>query len=149
MTFGATEGKPWVEALPTERGKFSGRTFSRFHIIGGDDFVPTVGEIWATSGHAVEAHAHETDELLYVLGGAIEINGRKLMSNEVVFIPRGSDYNARVLSDEGAHILRIELPNRARGRGVAEYQARVWRGPLTDDGRPHLDASPARDRPTQ
>jgi hypothetical protein len=33
MTFGTTEGQPWVEALPTQRGRFAGRTFSRFHIL--------------------------------------------------------------------------------------------------------------------
>ena len=27
MTFGTTESKPWVEALPTERAGFAGRTF--------------------------------------------------------------------------------------------------------------------------
>jgi hypothetical protein len=60
MTIGSTDGKPWTEALPTERGtRFAGRTFSRFHIVG-DDAAPTVGEIWATGEHAVEAHAHES-----------------------------------------------------------------------------------------
>lgn len=85
MTFGTTEGRPWVEALPTQPGRFTGRTFSRFHIVDADGSVPTVGEIWATSDHAVESHAHDADELLYVLSGAIAVNGRRLRSNEVVF----------------------------------------------------------------
>ena len=141
MTFGTTEGKPWVEALPTERGTFTGRTFSRFHIIGAGGPVPTVGEIWATSDHSVESHAHDADELLYVLSGAIALDGRRLGSNEVIFIPRGACYSARVLTAEGAHVLRVELPN-ASGRGEgSEYGARVWRGPLTDDGVPRLDAA--------
>ena len=136
MTFGMTEGKLWVEALPTARGSFSGRTFSRFHIAGADSTVPTVGEIWATSDHAVESHAHDADELLYVLSGAIAINGRQLASNEVVFIPRDSAYSARVISDEGARVLRIELPSGTRTVGEADYEARVWRGPVTDEGIP-------------
>ena len=146
MTFGATEGKPWVEALPTERGTFTGRTFSRFHIVaGGDGSVPTVGEIWATRDHAVEAHAHDADELLYVMSGAIEINGRGLGPNEVVYIPRGSAYSARVLTDEGARVLRVELPNAGGRIEVSEYDARVWRGPLTDEGVPMLGAAHAND----
>ena len=66
MTFGTTESKPWIEALPTKRGRFTERTFSRFHIVGADGSAPTVGEIWATSDHAVESHAHDADELLSV-----------------------------------------------------------------------------------
>jgi mannose-6-phosphate isomerase-like protein (cupin superfamily) len=112
MTFGTTKDKPWVEALPTERGRFTGRTFSRFHIAGGGS-VPAVGEIWATRDHAVESHAHDADELLYVLSGAVEINGRGLSADEVVFIPGGTPYSARVLTDEGARVLRIELPHAA------------------------------------
>ena len=137
MTFGTTEGQPWIEALPTQRGKFSGRTFSRFHIVNAGNLVPTVGEIWATSDHAVESHAHHADELLYVLSGAIAVNGRRLGSNGVVFIPRGSSYSAQVLTDEGAHVLRIELPAATRDTGT-EYEARVWQGPLTVDGIPQV-----------
>ena len=141
MTFGTTEGKQWVEALPTARGAFTGRTFSRFHVIGGNGSTPTIGEIWATSDHSVESHAHDADELLYVLSGAVEINGQRLGSNEVVFIPKGTAYGARVLSDEGARVLRIELPS-AVGRSVgSEYDAKVWQGPLTDDGVPRLDTA--------
>ena len=132
MTFGTTESKPWVEALPTERAGFAGRTFSLFHIVNAGDSVPTVGEIWATSDHAVEAHAHDADELLYVLSGAIAVNGRRLGVNEVVFIPRGAAYGAQVLTGEGARVLRIELPN--AGGHDPGYEARVLRGLLTDDG---------------
>ena len=137
MTFGTTENKTWVEALPAERGMFTGRTFSRFHIVSAAD-SPTVGEIWATSDHAVEAHAHEVDELLYILSGAIAVNGRKLGPNEVVFIPRGTAYGARVLTEEGARVLRIELSNASGRSEGAEYEARVWQGPLAEDGVPHL-----------
>src|SRR5437763_1356102 len=113
MTFGKTVDKPWVEAIPTARGDgFTGRTFSRFHIIG-DRAVPQVCEIWATSDHSVNSHAHDADELLYVLSGTIEVNGQKLEANEVVFIPRGSAYSARVLSEEGSHVLRVEFPDTA------------------------------------
>ena len=139
MTFGTTEGQPWVEALPTELGRFTGRTFSRFHVVNAGGSVPTVGEIWATSDHAVEAHAHDADELLYVMSGAIAVNDRRLGSNEVAFIPRGASYSAQILSDEGARVLRIELPNTAGRDEETEYEARVWRGPLTDDGVPQLD----------
>lgn len=142
MTFGSTEGKLWVEALPTARGGFSGRTFSRLHIADASGLVPTVAEIWATSDHAVEAHAHDADELLYVLSGAIAINERTLGPNDVVFIPKGAAYSARVLSEEGTRVLRVELPRGARNVGEAEYEARVWRGPLTAHGLPHLDSAP-------
>ena len=142
MTFGTTEDKPWVEALPTERGTFTGRTFSRFQIVGTGGSVPTVGEIWATSDHAVESHAHDADELLYVLSGAIEVNGRRLDSNEVVFIPRDASYRASVLTEGGARVLRVELPGNDGRREGAEYEARVWRGPLADDGVPHLGTNP-------
>lgn len=141
MTFGTTEGKQWVEALPTARGMFTGRTFSRFHVIGGDGSTPAIGEIWATSDHSVESHAHDADELLYVLTGAVEINGQKLGSNEVVFIPRGTAYGARVLSDEGARVLRVELPSAVSRREGSEYDARVWQGPLNAAGVPHLDTA--------
>ncbi|HKA21548.1 MAG TPA: hypothetical protein VKN18_24950 [Blastocatellia bacterium] len=81
MTFGTTISKLWVEAIPTERGpSFTGRTFSRLHMFGNASGVTFGGEIWATSDPAVESHAHESDEMLYVLSGAIEINGlRKRM----------------------------------------------------------------------
>lgn len=149
MTFGTTDDKPWVEALPTKRGAFTGRTFSRFHIISGDGSVPTVGEIWATSDHAVGSHAHDADELLYVLSGAIEINGQRLGLNEVVFIPSGAPYSARVLTDEGAHVLRVELPGSASRSEGSEYEARIWRGPLTDSGVPYLGTSSAKDATSQ
>jgi mannose-6-phosphate isomerase-like protein (cupin superfamily) len=138
MTFGTTEGQPWVEALPTQRGRFAGRTYSRFHILNAGNSVPTVGEIWATSDHAVESHAHDADELLYVLSGAIAVNGQRLGSNEVVFIPSGSSYSAQVLTDEGARVLRIELPNTASRDTGTEYEARVWQGPLRVDGVPQI-----------
>ena len=138
MTFGTTEGKRWVEALPTEQGTFKGRTFSRFHLAGAGGSVPSVCEIWATSDHAVESHAHDADELFYVLSGAIEINGQKLGAGEVVFIPRGTSYGARVLTDGGAHVLRIQLPNGDGRNDGGEYDARVWQGLLTDDGLPQL-----------
>ena len=142
MTFGTTENKPWVEALPTEHGEFTGRTFSRFHVVGGSDSIPTVCEIWATSDHAVEAHAHNADELLYVVTGVISLNNQVLKSNGVVFIPRGASYRARVLSDGGAHVLRIELPNAGNATGDAEYEVRVWTGPLTESGMPDLSSNP-------
>ena len=138
MTFGTTEGQPWVEALPTQRGRFAGRTYSRFHILNAGNSVPTVGEIWATSDHVVESHAHDADELLYVLSGAIAVNGQRLGSNEVVFIPSGSSYSAQVLTDEGARVLRIELPNTASRDTGTEYEARVWQGPLRVDGVPQI-----------
>jgi len=148
MTFGTTEGKPWVEALPTEDGaSFNGRTFSRFHIVGNSGAVPTIGEIWATSDHAVESHAHDADELLYVLSGAIEVNGRRLEANQVVFIPRGSAYSARVLTDEGSRVLRVEFPNAGSRAEGPEYEARTWRGPLTAEGVPDLSADPTKRMP--
>lgn len=144
MTFGTTVGKSWIEALPTQRGaQFTGRTFSRFHIVDARGAVPSVGEIWATSDHMVESHAHDSDELLYVLSGSIEINGQRLESNEVVFIPRGTPYSARVLTDEGSHILRVEMPNADPRAGVSEYDGRIWKGPLTNEGVPHLGESAA------
>ena len=139
MTFGTTKGKPWVEALPAEHGSaFRGRTFSRFHIVGNGRAVPTICEIWATADHAVESHAHDSSELLYVLSGAIEVNGRRLEVNDVVFIPKGASYSARVLSDEGSHVLRVELPKDDSSIEAAEYEARAWSGPLTAEGYPEL-----------
>ena len=144
MTFGTTVGKTWTEALPTRRGaQFTGRTFSRFHIVSDSGAVSSVGEIWATSDHAVESHAHDSDELLYVLSGAIEVNGQKLGINDVVFIPKGTSYSARVLADEGSHILRIDMANADRHAEVSEYDARDWEGPLTNEGVPHLGKSAA------
>ena len=110
MTFGTTEGKPWVEAFSTEPGKFTGRTFSRFHILSDRMSIPSVAEIWATPDHVVESHVHTSDELFYVLRGAIEVNGKRVGPREVVFIPRNTSYGARVLTNDGAHVLRIELP---------------------------------------
>jgi len=139
MTFGTTEGKTWVEALPTEHGAaFTGRTFSRLHIADNSSATPIIGEIWATSDHSVEAHAHDADELLCVLSGAIEVNGQRLRTNEVVFIPRGTAYGARVLSNEGSHVLRVVFPRAQSSTEEAEYEARTWEGPLTADGFPDL-----------
>jgi quercetin dioxygenase-like cupin family protein len=141
MTFGTTKRKPWIEALPTDRSApFTGRTFSRFHIDGNGGTVPTVGEIWATSDHAVETHAHDSDELLYVLSGAIEVNGQRMGANEVVFIPKGTPYSARILTAEGSRVLRVEVPHAGSRAEEPEYEARVWTGPLTEDGVPHLGA---------
>lgn len=138
ITFGTTKGAPWVEAIPTTGHPFHGRTFSRFHLVRRDAAVPNVGELWATSDHAVEAHAHEADEVLYVLSGAIEIDGRRLEANDVAFIQAGTAYRARVLSPEGSHVLRIELPNANSAPEAAEYEAKIWRGPVTAAGFPDL-----------
>ena len=92
MTFGTTEGKVWVEALPTMCGAtFTGRTFSRLHIADHNSAIPIIGQIWATSGHAVETHAHDADELLYVLSGVIEVNGQRFRGK------RGRLYSQRHL----------------------------------------------------
>ncbi len=139
MTFGTTEGKPWVEAISTEPGKFIGRTFSRFHILSDHVSIPSVAEIWATSDHVAEAHAHNSDELFYVLRGAIEINGKGVGPREVVFIPRNTVYSARVLTSDGAHVVRIELPNADSRVEDVEFAARIWQGPLTDDGVPRTE----------
>jgi mannose-6-phosphate isomerase-like protein (cupin superfamily) len=144
MTIGTTRDKPWIEALPTGRGaRFTGRTFSRFHIPGSGG-APSVAEIWATAEHAVEAHAHESDELFYVLSGAIEIDGRLLRENEVAFIPKGTPYAARVASPEGGRVLRIELSDPASGGprpDSPEYDGLAWTGPLTEGGVPRIEGS--------
>jgi len=139
MTIGSTRDKAWIEAIPTARSaRFTGRTFSRFHIVGRGG-APSVGEIWATGEHAVEAHAHESDELFYVLSGAIEIGGRLLRENEVAFIPRGTAYAARVASPEGGRVLRIELSSGRPRPDRPEYDGRAWTGPLTEDGVPRIE----------
>jgi quercetin dioxygenase-like cupin family protein len=144
MTFGTTGGQRWSETLPTGRGAgFAGRTFCRFHITGGVGTEPAVAEIWATPDHAVEGHAHDADELLYVLSGAIEVNGRPVRANEVVFIPRGDHYHARVLSDEGCHVLRVAFPNPDAQPEPPEYGSRPWSGPVTGGGFPDLVAESA------
>jgi mannose-6-phosphate isomerase-like protein (cupin superfamily) len=148
MRFGTTRGMLWTETLSTDRGApFEGRTFCRIHILGDQKHTPSVGEIWAAFGHSVDAHAHDSDEFLYVLSGTIEVNGRKLNANDVVFIPGGSIYQARVLSTEGSHVLRIELPKSSGGehRHEHEYASRAWSGPLTAAGFPDLstDSTPA------
>jgi mannose-6-phosphate isomerase-like protein (cupin superfamily) len=138
IRYGTTKQRPWIEAIPTSRHGFSGRTFSRFQLASGEPGVPNVAEIWASSGHAAAAHAHDSDEVLYVLSGAIEIDGRRLEANDVAFIPAGTAYDARVVSADGSHVLRIELRGAAAGAAEAEYEARTWRGPLTAAGLPDL-----------
>jgi hypothetical protein len=78
--------------------------------------------------------------LFYVLSGTIEIDGRRLEAGDVVFIPKGSAYGARVLSDEGSRVLRIEIPNMDAPVESPEYEARIWQGALTEEGVPHLGA---------
>jgi quercetin dioxygenase-like cupin family protein len=139
MTFGATKDKPWSETLPTSRGaSFTGRTFCRFHMTGRSGSEPSIAEIWATRDHAVEGHAHDSDEMLYVLSGAIEVNGKTLGANEVVFIPRGDTYRAQVVSDDGSHVLRVAFSGGDDPSHPPEYDARPWSGPLTDDGFPDV-----------
>ena len=106
MVIGTTQGKQWTKTLPTDRGaRFSGRTFFRLHMLG--EGLPVVAEIWATSDHAVDGHSHDAAEMLYVLNGTIEVNGQTLGKNELAFIPAGSHYTARIVSDGGSHVLRI------------------------------------------
>jgi mannose-6-phosphate isomerase-like protein (cupin superfamily) len=136
ITFGTTKGAPWVEAISNDAHPFTGRTFSRFHLVHRDGRGPNVGEIWATADHVVEAHAHGTDELLYVLSGAVMIDGRRLEAGEVAWIRAGTAYGARVLSAGGSHVLRIELPTPNASPEAAEYEAEVWRGPVTATGLP-------------
>jgi mannose-6-phosphate isomerase-like protein (cupin superfamily) len=139
ITIGTTKGQPWIEAIPTAHHSFEGRTFSRFHLAG-DDRVPGVAELWVTPDHSVDAHAHDVDELFYVLSGSIEINGKRLDANDTVFIPRGTPYDARVLEESGSRVLRIALSSQRRDEGVPEYEAKLWRGPLTEDGLPDLSS---------
>jgi mannose-6-phosphate isomerase-like protein (cupin superfamily) len=139
MTFCSPQGRPWMETLPTQRGaRFTGRTFCRFHLSGDSRTLPSVAEIWATSDHAVDEHAHDSDEMLCILSGTIEVNGQILRLNEAVFIPRGETYRARVVSAEGGHVLRVAFPNAAAVPEPAEYDARPWPGPLTQAGFPDL-----------
>jgi mannose-6-phosphate isomerase-like protein (cupin superfamily) len=138
---GSTGGQPWVEAVPTRDSSFAGRTFSRWHLVGGNGDAPNVAEIWATGDHDVSAHAHDVDEILYVLRGAIEVNGRTLTKNDVAFIPRGSSYRARVVTPEGSHVLRVEFPQPRERAAANEYGAKVWRGPLTAEGVPDVGDS--------
>ena len=137
MAVGSTKGQPWTETVPTNRAPhFTGRTFFRLHMVG--EGLPTIAEIWATSDHAVEGHAHAADELLYVLDGAIEVNDRTLGRNEVAFISAGTSYVARVVSEGGSHVLRVEFPHANSGDDPPEHDAKPWRGPLTDEGFPDL-----------
>ena len=139
VIIGTTKGMAWSETLPTAEGvPFTGRTFSRCHLPGDHETVPSIHEIWATTEHAVEGHAHDSDELLYVLKGVIEVNGQTLKRNEVVFISRGTSYRARVLSIEGAHVLRIGFANAAAEAFEPEYEPRTWTGPVTQEGFPDL-----------
>ena len=89
----------------------------------------------------MESHAHDSDELLYVLSGAIDIDGRRLEAGGVVYIPRGTSYSARVSSDAGSRVLRIEFPNGSGRAREAEYDARPWLGPLTEEGVPNRNGS--------
>jgi redox-sensitive bicupin YhaK (pirin superfamily) len=138
MTIGTTRSKTWTETLPTERGaRFEGRTFFRLLMAGKS--LPSIAEIWATAEHAVEGHSHDASELLYVLSGAIEVNGRTVSQNEVAFIPSGSHYTARVLSSQGSHVLRVEFPHdETQDEPAPEYDMRPWSGPLGNDGFPDL-----------
>ncbi len=137
MVIGTTQGKQWIETLPTERGgRFSGRTFFRLHMLG--EGLPVVAEIWATSDHAVDGHSHDAAEMLYVLDGSIEVNGKTLGRNELAFIPAGSHYTARIVSNGGGHVLRIALPSATSVDEAPEYDARPWGGPLSSDGFPDL-----------
>jgi hypothetical protein len=63
---------------------------------------------------------------------------RLVATHETVFIPRGTSYAARVTSDNGSRVLRVELPGGNRRR-PAEYEGRIWRGPVHEDGTPALD----------
>lgn len=138
MTVGTTHGKQWVETIPTSRGaNFAGRTFFRLHMVG--DGLPSIAEIWATADHDVEGHAHDADELLYVLSGSIEVNGQAVGENEVAFIPGGTHYIARVRSDCGSHVLRIEFPHAGKNDEPPDYDFRPWEGPLTAEGFPDLN----------
>jgi mannose-6-phosphate isomerase-like protein (cupin superfamily) len=137
MVLGTTQGKQWVETKPTNRGaSFVGRTFFRLHMAGNG--LPAIAEIWATADHDVEGHAHDADELLYVLSGSIEVNGQAVGENEVAFIPRGTRYAARVRSESGSHVLRIEFPAETDHDERSEYDFEPWQGALTGDGFPDL-----------
>lgn len=136
VAFGKTAAEHWIETLPTQHDKFSGRTFCRSFLRGSD--APSVVEIWATADHAVDAHAHDTDEVLFVLRGAIEINGVIVGTNELVFIPRGQSYSAKVVSAPGSHVLRIALTNSG---ATPQYGHQTWLGFLTEDGYPDLERS--------
>ena len=139
IRYGTTEGSRWSETLATAHGApFTGRTFSRCHLPGDMPGVPTVHEIWATSEHAVDGHAHGGAELLYVLRGVIEVSGQALGANEVVFIPGGASYTARVLSSDGCHVLRVAFPSTSGSACEPEYAARAWSGPVTTNGFPDL-----------
>jgi hypothetical protein len=74
--------------------------------------------------------------MLYVLSGAIEVNGRTVRANGVVFIPRGDSYRARVVSSGGSHVLRVAFRVAADPAHPPEYDSRTWTGPLTDGGFP-------------
>lgn len=140
---GTTEGAPWSETLATAHGAaFTGRSFSRCHLPGDMQGVPTVHEIWATSEHAVEGHAHGGAELLYVLTGEIEVSGQTLGVNELAFIPGGVSYTARVRSRDGCHVLRVAFPGPDVSACEPEYAARVWSGPVTTSGFPDLTVAP-------
>ena len=138
MVIGTTQGQQWTETLSADRGaRFSGRTFFRLHMLG--EGLPVVAEIWATSDHAVEGHSHDAAEMLYVLGGSIEVNGQTLGRNELAFIPAGSHYSARIVSNSGGHVLRIVFPYVSDPSELPEYDSRPWVGPLTHDGFPDLE----------
>ena len=138
MSIGTTQGKAWTETLPTNRdAHFNGRTFFRLHMTG--NALPTIAEIWATADHSVDGHSHDAHELLYMLRGVIEVNGKTVRANEVAFIPRGTHYSARVLSDQGSHVLRVEFPHDGTANEPSEYDAKPWSGPLSDEGFPALN----------
>jgi hypothetical protein len=72
----------------------------------GDAHSPSLVEVRASPDKPATAHAHETDEIVYVLEGELVIGRRVFGPESAVFIPANTLYSFRV-GPEGVRYLNM------------------------------------------
>jgi len=108
------ENTPWVD-VPEHRSGI------RMHEMG-DPQSLQMYEVKMAPGAIAENHAHEQDEIIYVLGGEMHMGRRVLRAGDSVFIAGGSVYGFAVGPD-GLHLINFRPRNDASYLTQADMQA--------------------------
>ena len=135
---------PWLESgRPLPDGSFLWRKVFMKPLLSP---TPHALEVWYEAGWNSLRHSHPMDEIFYVYGGKLVVNGYDLPAGSVVFVPKNTMYGPEYTGSEGCHFLRMELwdtvegyiggpPAERMGPDAARH-LRVWKGALTKEGVP-------------
>lgn len=114
IRFHDQENTPWLDVPEHHSG-------IRMHEMG-DVQSLQMYEVKMAAGAVTENHAHEQDEIIYVVSGEMQMGKRVLRAGDSVFIAGGSVYGFTV-GAEGLHLINFRPRNDTSYLSEGDVQA--------------------------